>query len=38
MKAQDPKGGRIINNGSIFADAPQFMTIRATKMPFVGRG
>ena len=30
MKAQDPKGGRIINNGSISAHAPRPMSIAYT--------
>ena len=48
MKSQTPMGGRIINNGSLAAHVPrpnlpldanvQFMTIMATKMPFIGRG
>src|SRR6266540_1246395 len=60
MKSQQPRGGRIINNGSIaveptmdvrhvaravvyMASLPldanvQFLTVMATKMPFVGRG
>src|SRR6266702_3360391 len=66
MKSQTPRGGRIINNGSISAHGQiaveplmeveqvgaavlhmaslpletnvQFMTIMATKMPFIGRG
>jgi NAD(P)-dependent dehydrogenase (short-subunit alcohol dehydrogenase family) len=30
MKAQDPKGGRIINNGSISAHAPRPMSVAYT--------
>src|SRR5437016_7546658 len=30
MKAQDPKGGRIINNGSISAPAPRPMSVAST--------
>jgi NAD(P)-dependent dehydrogenase (short-subunit alcohol dehydrogenase family) len=38
MKAQDPKGGRIINNGSISAHAPRPMSIAytATKHAITG--
>ena len=38
MKAQDPKGGRIINNGSISAHAPRPMSIAytATKHAMTG--
>jgi len=40
MKAQSPRGGRIINNGSISAHAPRpnSAPYTATKMPFGGRG
>jgi NAD(P)-dependent dehydrogenase (short-subunit alcohol dehydrogenase family) len=38
MKAQDPKGGRIINNGSISAHAPRPMSVAytATKHAITG--
>lgn len=40
MKAQSPRGGRIINNGSISAHAPRpnSAPYTATRMPFGGRG
>ncbi|WVR09801.1 hypothetical protein IAU60_006877 [Kwoniella sp. DSM 27419] len=36
MKAQEPQGGRIINNGSISASSPR--PSDAAGMPFIGRG
>ena len=33
MKSQQPRGGRIVNNGSISAHAPRPYTVRLTRLP-----
>ena len=40
MKSQTPRGGRIINNGSVSAHVPRRNSVpyAATKMPYIGRG